>query len=364
MLVPSELRGGMYEYIGAVHIHSTYSDGTGELPDIVRFAGEVGLDFIMMSDHNTLRPKLDGWEGWYDGVMLLIGYEINDRKDRNHYLAFGLDKTVGVRISAQEYVRRGKEQGGIGFIAHPDEQRGSMPEHPAYPWIAWDAEDFDGIEIWNHMSEWMEGLTEENKFQRFIHPLKSITYPPEITLRRWDELNRERRVVGIGGTDAHAHKADVMGFFDVEVFPYKVMFKSIHTHVLLDEPLIKGIEENFEADKWRVYDALRRGRCFVANSYHADPKGFAFFATSATETLYQGDFTLFAGPATIALHVELPQAARMRLLCNGALVREETGREMLHSVSQPGAWRVEAWIEDRGWIFSNHIRIGNPDGTC
>lgn len=354
----------MHEYIGAIHIHSRYSDGTGELPDIVRFAGEVGLDFIMTSDHNTLRPKQDGHEGWHDGVMMLIGYEINDKDDRNHYLAFGLDKTVGVRISAQEYVRRVKDRGGIGFIAHPDEQRCSMPEHPAYPWTAWDSEDFTGIEIWNHMSEWVEGLTEENKFQRFIHPLKSITAPPPVTLRRWDDLSRRRLVVGIGGIDAHAHKADVIGFFDVEVFPYKVMFKSIHTHVLLDEPLRRNDPAHFEEDKWRVYEALRRGRCFVANSYHADPKGFAFYATSATATYQQGDHVVFEGPGTIALHVELPQAAHVRLLCNGEVEHEVNGALLLHPVSRTGAWRVEAWLDDKGWIFSNHIRIGAEDGSC
>ncbi len=354
----------MHEYIGAVHIHSSYSDGTGEIPDIARAASEVGLDFLMLSDHNSLRAKKDGHEGWRDGVALLIGYEINDRDDRNHYLAFGLDKEVGVRIPAREYVRRVREQGGIGFIAHPDEKRSSMPEHPPYPWTDWEAEDFTGIEIWNHMSEWMEGLTEENKFQRFIHPLRSITAPPAETLARWDALSRGRRVVGIGGTDAHAHKADVMGFFDVEVFPYKVMFKSVHTHVLLDAPLRKGDEAHFEEDKWRIYDALRSGRCFVANSYHADPRGFAFYATSATETWQQGDSVMFPGEGKLALHTELPQPARMRLLRNGECVREKEGREMTQPVHAPGAWRVEAWLEDRGWIFSNHIRIGDADGHC
>jgi len=354
----------MHEYIGAVHIHSKYSDGTGTFPDIIRAASEVGLDFIMMTDHNTLRPKKDGWEGWSDNVMVLIGYEINDRADENHYLAFGLDKTVGVRIPAQEYVRRVRERGGVGFIAHPDEERSSMPEHPPYPWNAWDSEDFDGIEIWNHMSEWMEGLTEENKFNRFIHPLRSITAPPSKTLARWDALNRTRRVVGIGGTDAHAHKADVMGFFDVEVFPYKVMFKSVHTHVLLDEPLRRMDEEHFVEDSRRIYEALRRGRCFIANSYYGDARGFAFYATSATETWQQGDFIEFPGEGKLALHAELPAEAQLRLLRNGEVEKEAHTRELTHAVREPGAWRLEAWIEDRGWIYSNHIRIGNRDGRC
>ena len=63
-----------------------------------------------------------------------------------------------------------------------------MEEHPPYPWTEWDTDDFTGIEIWNHMSEWMEGLTEQNKFQYFIHPLRSIDRPPSETLAKWDEI--------------------------------------------------------------------------------------------------------------------------------------------------------------------------------
>jgi hypothetical protein len=347
----------MHEYIGAIHIHSTYSDGTGAIPDICRAASEVGLDFIMMSDHNSLKAKRDGWEGWRDDVMVLIGYEINDRNDRNHYLAYGLNQAVGVRISAAEYVRRVRERGGIGFIAHPDEKRNRFPEHPAYPWDAWESDEFDGMEIWNHMSEWTEGLTDENKFQRFIHPLKSIIAPPPETLKRWDELNGHRRVTAIGGVDAHAHKADIFGFFDVEVFPYKVMFKSIHTHVLLDEPLRRNDPEAFEEDKWKIYKALREGRSFVANSYHGDPRGFDFFATNGRLKLPSGSTVILPGIDKIRLTAKTPSRALLRLIADGRPLLEVDGRELTFSVSHPGAYRVEAWIDDKGWIFSNHIRI-------
>jgi hypothetical protein len=351
----------MHEYIGVIHIHSKYSDGTGKIPEIARFAQEVGLDFIGMTDHNTLRPKRDGHEGWHDSVMVLIGYEINDKQDKNHYLAFGLDKTVGVRISANEYVRRVKEQGGFGFLAHPDEKRNSMPEHPPYPWLAWDSKDFHGIEIWNHMSEWMEGLTEQNKFQRFIHPLKSITAPPRETLKKWDDLNRLRKVVAIGGVDAHAHKADVLGFFNVEAFPYKVMFKSIRTHVLLDEPIHRGQPEFFETDKRNIYEALKEGRSFIANSYHADASGFGFVAVQKDEKHEQGSFVPFHdGP--IDLFVTLPQSATLKLICDGRVVQAEFTTQMKHRVLKPGAYRTEAWIGRKGWIFSNHIRIGDDSG--
>lgn len=353
----------MHEYIGAIHIHSVYSDGTGAIPEIARAASEVGLDFIMLSDHNTLKAKKDGWEGWHDGVAVLIGYEINDKNDRNHYLAFGLDSTVGVRISAQEYVRRVKEQGGIGFIAHPDEARCSMPEHPSYPWNAWDSNDFDGIEIWNHMSEWMEGLTEENKFQRFIHPLRSIKAPPQITLKRWDELNKTRRVVGVGGVDAHAHKADVMGFFNVEVFPYKVIFKSVHTHVLLDAPLKKSATHSFDEDKWNIYNALRDGRAFIANDYHGDSRGFTFHATHGRKRYLVGSEITLNARETVRFTVETPLESDLRLLRNGEIVEQAHAASLTHRTGIEGAYRVEAWIRDKGWIFSNHIRVKKEKKT-
>lgn len=85
-------------------------------------------------------------------------------------------------------------------------------EHPAYPWVEWDTEDFTGIEIWNHMSEWVENLTEDNKYRSFLHPLRTIIAPPKETLKVWDELSLKRKVVGIGGIDAHAHKYNLVGF--------------------------------------------------------------------------------------------------------------------------------------------------------
>ncbi|MAT38687.1 MAG: histidinol-phosphatase [Ectothiorhodospiraceae bacterium] len=348
----------MHEYAGAIHIHSTYSDGTGTIPEIAQAADEVGLDFIMMSDHNSLKAKRDGWEGYHGGVRVLIGYEINDKQDKNHYLAFGLDETVGVKITAQEYVRRVKERGGIGFIAHPDEERSSMEEHPPYPWLAWDSQDFTGIEIWNHMSEWMEGLTEDNKYQRFIHPLKSIISPPQKTLQRWDELNLQRRVVGIGGVDAHAHKVDIMGFFQTEVFPYKVMFKSIRTYVLLDKPLSDKNLQRYEEDKQQIYEALRQGRSFIGNYYHADPKGFRFYAKEGKNCWNMGDYISYTEGTPPTMYVELPQEARLRLLCNGLSVAGGTMKSLEYTVTRPGAYRVEAWLDGKGWIFSNHIRVG------
>ncbi len=347
----------MIEYTGAVHIHSVFSDGSGEIPEIARYADEVGLDFILMSDHNTLRGLDEGYEKWYGNTLCLIGCEINDKENKNHYLAFGINETYSTRMSAENYVRKVKEVGGIGFIAHPHEKRSHMKEHPPYPWIAWETEEYTGIEVWNHMSEWMENLTEQNKYQSFLHPLRSIVAPPDETLKLWDELNLKRKVVGIGGVDAHAHKQNLFGFFEVEIFPYKVLFKSIRTHILLSKTLPrKNTKENINKAKKSIYGALAKGRCFFANDYHADSKGFSYFAKCSNKKFYMGD-TINSSEKT-TLHVSLPvPSAEIRFIRNGTLISSVDSNKAEIEVRDSGVYRVEVYFFGKAWIYSNHIRI-------
>jgi hypothetical protein len=346
----------MFEYIGATHMHSTFSDGTGEVTDIAKFADEVGLDFILLTDHNTLRALQEGYEKWYGNTLLLVGVEINDKENRNHYLAFGIDEAFGTRTPANKYVAKVKELGGIGFLAHPHEKR-DHKEHPAYPWTEWDTEDFTGIEIWNHMSEWVENLTEENKYRSFLHPLRTINAPPKETLKIWDELNQKRKVIAIGGIDAHAHKYNLVGFIEVEIFPYKVLFKSIRTHIFIDEAIKKGKSvKDINTAKWQIYNALKDGRCFVANDYVAESKGFRFFAEHNGKKYQMGETV--PDNKNVELSVLLPGIeAEIKLIRNGNVIEKNNGMNAEFIVNKKGAYRVEVFNNKRAWIFSNHIRV-------
>jgi hypothetical protein len=347
----------MTELTGAIHMHSVFSDGSGEVEDIARSAEEVGLDYILLTDHNTLRALKEGYEGWYNNTLLLVGCEINDKLNENHYLAFGINEAFSTRLSAKEYVKRVKEAGGIGFLAHPHEKRKHMVEHPPYPWTEWELTDFTGIEIWNHMSEWMENLTDQNKYQSFIHPLKSVTAPPEETLLVWDKLNLTRKVVGIGGVDAHAHKYNVLGFVEVEVFPYKVLFKSIRTHLLVEEELPrKDDEKSLNKIKQIIYSALASGNSFVANDYLADSKGFRFYAEAGKKKYQMGDTVEYNDK--IRLHVFVPSPnSEIMLIHNGKLVETAEGSGAEFLVKDPGVYRVEIKHNKKAWIYSNHIRV-------
>jgi hypothetical protein len=338
-----------YEYVGSIHIHSNYSDGLRPIPEIAKIAEKSGLDFLLFADHMTLEPQKIGLEKWFGPVLSIIGYEINDEDNKNHYLAFGLEDVLPKTLTAQEYVAQAHEQGAIGFIAHPDEKRSALPDHPPYPWLAWDAEGYDGIEIWNHSSEWLERLTHTNKYLRILHPLSYLEGPPEETLARWDKLNRTSVMAGIGGTDAHAYPYR-FGPITVYIFRYKVLFKGIRTHVILDQELSEDVTESKNA----VLQALKNARCFISNHRWGDAQGFQFNAVSGNTKWMAGD-TVEAD--SVRFVVKPPAAGEISLLRNGEIVAAANGKELSYLGTVSGAYRVEIRRKGKPWIYSNHIRL-------
>jgi len=353
----------MFEYQGAIHIHSTYSDGSGTIPEIVKAAQEVDLDFIIITDHNTNQAQTDGYEGWHDNLLLLVGYELNDKNDQNHYLVLGLDNLPDDYSDAKYYVDYVEEKHGIGFLAHPLEKRDKDGDIPPYPWTRWDIENYTGIEIWNHMSEWVEGLTEKNKINRAMHPLKSINAPSSDILKLWDSVNMKRAVPAIGSVDAHATKHHLGGVISLEIFSYKVLFKSIRTHLFVENPFEDKSPKTFDLYKKQLIKALKYGNSFISNYYHGDAKGFRFFASTRKKQYMMGHSFSKEDNDVVDFLIQIPSPADIRLLKNGEIVYQTNGMEVFFSTSDFGNYRVEVFKEKKGshlpkgWIFSNNIRI-------
>jgi hypothetical protein len=343
--------GDWFHYSGAVHIHTTESDGTKALREVVAIGQEVGLDFLLFTDHLGLTNREAGLQGIYGNTLVLIGYEHNDLEDNNHYLIFKSPGVYPEDMSAQQYVEAARWDSAFGIIAHPIETRSREGRHPPYPWLDWSTDQFDGLEIWNQMSEWMEKLTPWNKVAMAFSPRKSMVGPPHEALRIWDRLNRKRRYVGVAGVDAHAFPID-LGPFTVEIFPYKVHFRSLQTHIILDEPMAS----DFETAERQLYDAFARCRVFNSNARWGDATPFLFAASDGSRTAVCGDS--LPTHEGVQLTVKLPSRATIRLIGNGELMAEFRSDGLDFSVSAPGLYRVEAWKGNRGWIFSNHIRIG------
>ena len=171
-----------------------------------------------------------------------------------------------------------------------------------------------------------------------------------------DEVNQKRKVVGVGGIDAHAHKVNMLGFFEFEVFPYKVLFKSVRTHILTHEKLKTSDNNDIGHSKRIIYEALKEGHCFVSNYNHGNAASFRFTASAGEKEYSMGDFIPYSDG--IKLKVTLPDvSAAIKLIHNGQKTEEITGSKAEFEVSAPGAYRIEVYLNNNAWIFSNHIRI-------
>ncbi len=340
-----------YEYQGCIHIHTTASDGTKNLEEVAEIASAVDLDFILVADHMNLDYRFAGKEGYYKNTLVLIGYEHNDPEDCNHYLLFESSDVLPADMTPQEYVAEGARQGALGIIAHPDEIRSRVGKYPSYPWLAWDAEGFDGIEIWNQMSEWMEKLKPYNKIKMLFSPRKSMRSPTDRILQIWDDLNLKKKISGIAGIDVHAYPLK-LGPFQIIIFPYKVQFQSLRTHLLLREEL----SSDLDIARKQVYDGIRDCRLFISNYRWGDASGFEFAARNDSRLVTAGGSLTDYNKAEII--IKTPDKARIILIRNGKCISEMNGDRLECKLKENGLYRAEVYKKNRGWIFSNHIRIG------
>jgi hypothetical protein len=170
-------------------------------------------------------------------------------------------------------------------------------------------------------------------------------------MRTWDSLCRTRRVVAIGGLDAHQFGKRIGPFVPIRVMAYRRSFRFIRTHVLCEE----GPSGILEHDREQVYGALREGRCYIAVDSVAPAKGFRFEG----DDLPMGAEGRAGERRTLRARVPLP--ARLRLLRDGVEVAGVEGDELEHPVEEPGVYRVEAYRRSKGrertWILSNPIYL-------
>lgn len=344
-----------YERVGCIHIHSRYSDGSAEPPEIVAHAQRAGLDYLIITDHNAYQPQ---HEGWYGDTLCLVGEELHDpeNKHANHYLVLnaGVDLLEYVG-ETQTLITQAAARGGLGFIAHPYEHAAEMANEPEINWLAWDAAGYTGIELWNYMSEFKSRVTSPLvALACALNPRLGIRGPFPETLAHWDALQASRRVVALGGVDAHAGTYR-LGPIKRVVFPYEQLFRSLTTHLLLPADWSRV----FASDAQMLYNALASGRAFVAYDGLAPARGFAFTAHYGDIEYTLGDE--FTARGRVHLSVAAPEKARLRLLLNGHCVHSTAGKRLDYESRAPGLYRVEAYRRYAGrwraWVLTNGIRV-------
>lgn len=337
-----------YNSIGAIHIHSVYSDGTGDIESISKAAKNAGLDWIIVTDHNSFEIE----EGIYNGVYVIKGEEISP-KDENHYLALGINKYIQPNVNAKHNIEAVKLNGGFGFAAHADESDFRRNSHQPIKWTNKNITP-DGVEIWNWFSEWADNLNDRNIFSlayAYLFKHNLVKEANATTIKWWDKLNNtsDKIIPAIGGIDAHALK--IKGYvIPVTIFPYQDMFKTIVNVISSNKPFAK----DFETRKTQILEAIKTGRNLIINRVVS--KEIPIFKISnKNQTVTNGE-SISLDNETL-LNVQTKKKGSIKIFYNGKEIKSVISNSIKMLLNEVGKYRVEIKFGKRGFAYSNPIIV-------
>lgn len=334
------------ECVGALHVHSRYSDGTGSVEEILRAGKQAGLDHLVLTDHDTLAARREGWEGAHDGLVLLVAAEVTPRR-QGHVVAMKVRHCRGYAAQQSRATLDGiAAQGGFAVIAHPmgKYKPSLMISHT--PWYEWRHPAVRGMEIWSYMHDWVDGIAWWRlpaAYEFWKHPQRRVRGPEQGVLDEWDRQGRTRRIAGLGGLDCHARKVPLTR---VQIFAYDAMFQFLRNHLFVP---VRDSERDPVAALW---DALAEGRGFVAHDALADSTGTRCTARLPDgRAMQMGEEAAFGRGTVITL--TLPRAGEVRWIADGRCRLTKCTERMDVRPAGPGVYRFEVRLAGAPWIFTN-----------
>jgi hypothetical protein len=387
-----------HEYRANFHVHSSLShDSRGTIEEIVSAAKKAGTSILLFTEHPSEKHDYykDGHRGTREGVLLIPGAETGG------FLVFPISRRAGhvnspasgptyISGSPQEFADLVHSQGGLIFLSHLEER------------MDWQVRHLTGTEIYNTHADFKD---EKNLQKAMRNPLWAVQaaelfrkYPQEAFsalqdypadyLKKWDELCRQAPSTGVAANDSHQNvglvirrtDGDKMRFedplgkslfeldggaipliqplakgkktgdvvFQVQLDPYEYSLRHVGTHLLL-----------MELSEKAVWEALEAGRAFVAFDWLADATGFDFAAFAEGSRFEMG--TRPALCKGLKMRGRAPLLGKWKLLRNGQIIFEGSGRTFDFAISEPGNYRVEVWLsiagQDMIWILSNPIYV-------
>lgn len=136
-----ELAGTWYK--GALHVHTTASDGCLNVPAVCEQYRRHGFDFVCITDHWRRFAHTAQTRG--DDMLIIEGIELDGCDDRGvyyHVVAIGGDDPQPMPSEFSKALYKMKNQGALLFWAHPHWTGNRLEDGLAHP--------FDGLEIYTH----------------------------------------------------------------------------------------------------------------------------------------------------------------------------------------------------------------------
>lgn len=143
-----------------LHLHTTFSDGTASVPELLAHAAASDLQIIAITDHDTVAGAIEARRlADHFGVEVIVGEEVSTAD--GHLLALWIDEWLPPGRPAAATIAAVHAQGGLCIAAHPYDwavmslgQAGlrerCLGRH-AEPW------QLDAIEVFNASLCWPRG---------------------------------------------------------------------------------------------------------------------------------------------------------------------------------------------------------------
>ena len=350
-----------YKIHGALHMHTRHSDGSGTLPDLVRAARACSLDFILISDHNTL-ALLDS-ENAVQQPLLLVGTELS--LTPGHMLTYGLkkitpEKDAGGFTGILDSIAA---HNGLAFVAHPF--------HPKIKWRGTFPATLTGVEVLNADVEWrndgaLELLGAVIALPFFEYAMNSLIDLPRRELHLWDSLSVQRRTVGIGSVDAHA-RIKISPTKSIKFPSYQKTFELIQDVLLLPEPL----SAETAVARRQIIEALHQGHVLFGFNGLGDLRQVSMWAEQGRQRFFPGDAVPISEQDTLTIRVRLPEnfPFETALYRDGVQIAGSREASIAWPVMRGGVYRIVVFqrriqVQHLGrrniaWAFGNPFYVVN-----
>jgi hypothetical protein len=321
---------------GIVHCHSHLShDSDGTIEEIAAACRDAGIDFVVMTDHQTEASIRDGVRGMVGDTLFVVGAEV--RSPQGTLLCFPLLRPLRRFQHPALLAREAAEQGGLAFVCHGERWK-----------IPFAVPGLQGAEIVNLHA----GAMTANKLGTLATGLflpmrllcERLCVRDATVIDAWDAALGERHpFTPVGGNDAHAN-VRVFGPLGGTLGTYREIFLTLSTHVLTER-----------LDEASLVEAFRLGRSYVSFDALGEGAGFDFRAIDGAGAVHVAGATV---QAPVELRVAVPAVGRIRLLRDGIERHARVADNLRVSRPEPGVWRVEVATEAGSpWLFSGSIRV-------
>lgn len=318
-------------YAGDLHVHSLESgDADAPLDEVARYAREAGLDFVLVSDHNTTATLewLADAQARHPALLLMPGVEYTTYA--GHANALGATEYVSPRLA---------HEAGLGPAADAFARQGALLSinHPVYDvgglciGCAWEHPvplgSVAAVEVANGGSDRLGAFFDEG------------------ALAYWDWLlARGHHVAALGGSDDHRAGRDLQ----LNQSPIGSPTTRIFARGLSTQALIDGV---------------RAGRTVVQLGGPGDP--MVELDSSVPRT---GD-TVLAEGTRLSARVTGARGEQVRWVHDGVRLPLEdvTGDDVTFTrdVQAPAdgedRWRLEVWVGGRVRTVTSHVWVSRSE---